>query len=172
MKTLLFCLFIAVPTGIAHAASASTPAVNARLRQDAIALLRQGKPAESKQLVSTIAPGANRSSGNAIEIGQQWTVIAFRLRSSGESSLARQAAAEAVAIATSLVRASDLDPVRSSFLSSAGLACERILGDLPRSKTLYEAALVANPSNTQAKQRNSLADAKLKERIRRKGQAR
>ena len=76
------------------------------------------------------------------------------------------APSEVVSIASRLSASDASANERASFLSGAGLLCERILYDLPQAKAFYDAAVLAQANDGEAKNRQRTADAKLIQRAR------
>ena len=139
-------------------------AASLQVRKDAIALLRQGKLPESKQRLATARPAGTPAPAHDLAVGRQWVTIAFHFHARGEWPLARQAAAEALAVATTAAHTPGISSERAALLSNAGLICERLLRDLPRAKTFYEAALAAQPASQHAKELQRVADERIKQR--------
>lgn len=133
-------------------------------RQDAIKLLRQGRLEDTKQKLNSSLPAAALPAANQVKLGRQWVSMAFHFYDRGEFTLARQAAAEALALAAIAARSNDESSERASFLSNTGLMCERILKDVRQAKTYYDAAVVAQPNDQRAKQLQSKAAEKINPR--------
>lgn len=131
-------------------------------RKEAIALMRQGKFAESKTRLGSSLPVGGSVAANELALGRQWVIIAFDVYARGEIPIARQAALEAVAVAVSASRNAGISPERASLLSNTGLVCERVLRNVAQAKTFYDAALVAHPTSQHAKQLQRIAEERLK----------
>lgn len=163
MKTVYIVIIALGAAGSCGAAAADRGAANAQVRQEAAALIRQGNTTAARHRLAATLPPAARGAAS-LDVGQQWTLLAYQFRRSGETQLARFAASEAVAIASALPANAGSAGERASFLSGAGLLCERILYDLPQAKAFYDAAVIAQPNDAEAKNRQRTADAKLKTR--------
>jgi hypothetical protein len=164
MKTI--CTIIAVLAAMCScvAAAADRGAANDHIRQEVAALVRQGDTAQARHRLSFTLPSGARGVASSLDVGQQWTLLAYNFRRSGEAQLARFAASEAVSIASRLSTSDASASERASFLTGVGLLCERILYDLPQAKSYYDAAVLAQPNDGEAKNRQRTADAKLKQR--------
>ena len=127
MKRLLLPAFLFLSIHAAIGGPAEDLAAVAQARKETIVLLRQGKLPESKQRLSAVLSAGGTAASNDFVLGRQWITIAFHFYSRGELPLARQAAVEALAIATAASRTVGISSERASLLSNTGLICERIL---------------------------------------------
>jgi hypothetical protein len=160
-RTLLFLLSIFCLSR-AFAGPAEDRVLSAQGRKETIALLRQGKLIESKQRLNMALPAGAPVSTNELALGRQWVTIAFHFHTRGETTLARQAAAEAVTLATSASRMTGISSERASLLTNTGLVCERVLRNRSQAKAFYDASLIAQPASDYTKQLQRKADEKLK----------
>lgn len=165
MKTIYTVIIALAAACLCGAAVAERGEANAQVRYEAAALVRQGNAAGARQRLAVTVPPPARGA-NSIDVGQQWTLLAYYFRRCGETQFARFAASEAVTIASALPPSAAFASERGSFLTNVGLLCERVLYDLPQAKVFYDAAAIAQPGDGEAKNRQRIADAKLKERAR------
>ena len=162
MKTYyLFFAFI-IGFGSLRAGPAEDEVNRSRERRDAIALLRQGKWVESRQTLAATVPSGGGSQDMAP--GRQWVRIAFYLHARGEKSLARQAGNEAIAFAETAARATSISSERASFLTNAGLICDRIFRSPSQARSFYDAAVIAQPQSQHPGQMQRVANDKIKKR--------
>jgi hypothetical protein len=164
MKTICTVITVLAATCSCAAAAVDRSAANDHIRQEAAALVRRGDAAQARHRLGSTLPPAARGAATSLDVGQQWLLLAYNFRRSGEAQLARFAASEAVSIATRLSGSDASASERASFLTGVGLLCERILYDLPQAKSFYDAALLVQPNDGEAKNRQRTADAKLKQR--------
>lgn len=166
MKTLLVSLLVLLLAPYGHAAAAPPGDAHRQLRDEAAVLLRRGDLAAARQKLESLPAVPGRGAATAVDAGQQWTLLAYFFRRSGDPALARQAAREAVAIARTLPASAGTASERSSFLANAGLLSERILFDLPQAKALYDASVAAHSANHAARRRQQVADSRINQRAR------
>lgn len=166
-RYLLSCWFLWLPA--LWSGPAEDHLASVQVRKDTIALLRQGKLPESKQRLAATVPNGVAASAGDLVLGREWVMISFHFHARGETALARQAAAEAVALATVISRGSGLSSERASFLTNTGLVCERVLRNLAQAKVFYDAALAAQPASDHTRQLQRHADEKIKRQATTKG---
>lgn len=159
-NTLILLSVLFLPA--AFGGPAEDEAAISQARGGAIALLRQGKLAESRQSLGA-ALTARGFSGD-VSLGRQWVRVVFHLNARGEKALARQAANEVVQIATTAALSTGVSSERSSFLLNAGLVCERILRNPAQAKTFYDGAVLAQPNSKDAREKQQNVDAKNQRR--------
>lgn len=133
---------------------------NAQVRSQAEKSFLQGKSAEA---LVYLAANLRNTQGpdNRVEIAQQLVSIAFSLHNKRQYEGAREVGSEALRYAAALTSGSGLDGHRSSLLVNLGTLAEVVLHDPNTAHGLYQAALIAQPSNAQAQDALRQIEAKL-----------